>query len=186
MNWDSIRPAIKTLFGQMGSDPSAVDTPPMQVVWEDEPRPFTDPTRQAIMILNIFAVVGHGGDEQTIQQDLTRLQGTELQDLYAGIRSFTLSCRVESEIQTDTGFSYEYLERVRNALNYRFNIDTLHALNLAWIDALPTRDLSMTIDDRRHSIANLDIMFARRVVYQDPHRYGYIATAPLTGTLKVG
>jgi len=139
---------------------------------------------QAIMILKIIAVVGHGGDEWQTNQDLTQPQGQELQDVYSGNRSFTLSCRVESEIQTDTGFSYEYLERVRNALNFRFNIDALHALNLAWVDALPTQDLSQTIDDRRHSIANLDILMSRRQVYTDPHRYGYIATVDLKGTIS--
>lgn len=174
MDWPVIRPVLKTLIQNLSGLPESF------TVWEDEPRPFGD----ILALLSTVSIAGKGqGDECRTAYDGTKPQGQELSDTWAGVRSFTLSIKVESDTQTDLTFAYFTLERVRDRLCFKSTTATLNSVLLAFIKAEPTLDLSEVRDDRRWSIATLDITLAARTITQDPIPYGYITTAPLTGTL---
>lgn len=184
-----MRPALKALWGVMGSDPSAVGTPPFQTAWQDEPRGYTDIFTQARCLLTLMSVtsLGAGVDERIITVDLNRPAGQELQDTFVGERTFVLSARVESEINTDTGTAYEYLERIRQALSFQESIDAMAAVDVYWIEAMPTQDLGPVVSGQRTlSVASMDVLLGWRVTYTNPNRYPYIETADLTLTVDPG
>jgi hypothetical protein len=175
MNWGTIRPGLKALITSLSGG--------LEAFWVDEPRGFTDPSTQAILTLTIKSVTTIGWDEMSQLQDLTKPTGHELQDEWRGNRRFTLSIKAESEIQTDTGSAYQYLENVRDRLNFRGSCETLRGLDCVVVNLIPTEDLTAALDDRNRSIAVLDVIMNARVLFLDPAEYGYIETAPVTGTL---
>ena len=174
MNWTAIRPVIKTLISDLSG---------IQTLWQDEPRPFTN---TAFCILEIISNVGQGHDECRTEQDLTALQGEEKQDVWIGNRHLTLSIKAESEIQTDDGNAYRYLEQIRNRLVFRSSRATLRAVNVAVLEIMATQNLPAIRDERWRSIASLDVMLAVRNLTIDPVRHGYIATVDITGHLQPG
>ena len=175
MNWTDIRPALKTLIESLSG---------LVTVWEDEPRPFTPPDAQAICLLQTIGIGGQGRDECRTIQDLTQPKGQEMSDEWRGNRRFRLTVKVESLIQTDAGFAYEYLERVRDKLPRESTRRSLHAVNCAVEQIEQTQDLTGALDDRNRSIAALDIMMAARNVVLDDERYPYIESADIIGTLQ--
>lgn len=172
MNWGTIRPILKTQVGLIVAVPT---------LWEDEPRSFNP---EALCLLTITAVSGQGWDECRTQQDLNQPLGLEMQDQWCGNRSFTLTARIESLIQTDTGNAYNYLELVRDKFWFRGTSAILRAANLAIRGLEPTVDLTATQDDRNRSIAALDIKIDARTSILDPERYPYVETWDVTGALQ--
>lgn len=178
MNWEQIRPAIKTLIGDLSG---------LTTLWEDEPRPYewTPPDTPAFCTISVTSSVGQGSDENRIQQDLNQSIGQELQDVWIGNRDLTLTVKVESEIQTDNGNAYFYIERIRDRMWFRSSRAAMHAVNVAIRDLLPAVDLTTTRDNRKRSIAAFDILLTARNLTVDPVRYPYIATWDISGTLAV-
>lgn len=171
MNWGVVRPVLKEqVKGIVG----------LETVWEDEPRPYNP---EALCIIAITAVVGQGWDECRTEQDLNQPKGLEMQDNWIGNRFFTLTVKVESLVQTDTGSAYQYLETVRDKFYFRGVSAALRAVNCAVTDLLPTVDLTAALDDRNRSIAALDVRFAARTAIQDPARYPYVETWDVDGAL---
>lgn len=170
MNWAQIRPVIKALVGDLTG---------LHTTWEDEPRGFGD----TFATLAISAVVGQGWDENRIEQDLTKATGQELRDVWIGNRNLTLTVKVESLIQTDTGNAYQYLETFRDKLWFRGSAARLRAVNVAIVDIMQTIDLPAVRDDRTRSIAALDVMLTARNLTVDPERYPYIGSWDVNGTL---
>jgi hypothetical protein len=164
MNLDTIKPALITLFGTLSE---------LTTVWEDEPRPYS---LGALTLLSYTAISSLGHDEVHRKQDLDQPQGQELADQHRGIRLATLTIKVESMIQTDTGSAYWYLERIRERLPFRGTLEALRAVNCALVRAGTTVDLTAALDDRQRSIAALDVTLSVRTDVDDPTRYGYIAT----------
>jgi hypothetical protein len=177
MNWAEIRPGLKALIASVSG---------LTVVWIDEPRGYTDPITEALAVLSVTSVDGVGWDECHVIQDLTLPQGQELQDEWRGNRKFTLSIKVESEIQTDTGSAYQYLESIRDSLNFRSSAQALRDLDCAWYGSAPTQDLTAAQDQRNRSIAVIDLFMSARTTALDPIRYTYVETADFAGDLTDG
>ncbi len=175
MNWEIIRPALKTLIQDLSGLAEGT------TVWEDEPRPFNP---GALVLLASTAIATLGRDECFTSQDLNQPMGQEKQDNWHGNRLLTLTIKVEALNQTDSQFSYNHLERIRNRLNFRRVGASLRAVNLAIAEIGQTVDLTTALDDRNRSVAALDIRLAARVTVQDPDRYPYIGTVDITGTLQ--
>lgn len=171
MNWGAVRPVLKSLIADLSG---------LVTNWEDEPRGFGD----TFATLTITSCVGVGWDECRTQQDLTQPTGLELQDVWIGNRNMTLTVKVESLIQTDTGNAYQYLELVRDKLWFRGSAARCRAVNVAIVDQGQTVDLPMPRDDRMRSIASLDIMLSVRNLIIDPERYPFIGTWNASGTLQ--
>lgn len=169
MNLDAIKPALKTLIGNLSG---------LTTVWEDEPRPFNP---GALVLLSFTAISTIGQDEMVRNQDLNQSPGEELEDEHRGNRAATLTVKVESQVQTDTGSAYWHLERVRERLPFRSTLAALRAVNCSLTDSGTTVDLTGSQDDRERSIAALDVFLAVRTSLADPERYGYIATVGKTG-----
>jgi len=164
MNLDTIKPALKALVKNL----SGLDT-----VWEDEPRPY-NPGALALLAFTVITPVGQ--DEVVRKQDLNQDKGQELADEHRGVRQATLTVKVESQVQTDTGSAYWHLERVRERLPFRSTGDALRAVNCALIRSGPTLDLTQNWDDRQRSVAALEVFLNVRTSLEDPARYGFIAT----------
>lgn len=176
MHWGTIKPAIKTLIGNLSG---------LTTVWQDEPRPFafTPPSTPAICIISLGAVRELGTGTVIREQDLNQATGQEMADEHRSDKVVTLTVKVESEIQTDTGDALEYVERVRQRIKFRGSLEALRDVNLAINQIGQTVDLGESRDSRRRAIAALDVILNVKTTIQDPNRYPYIGSVDVAGTV---
>lgn len=170
MNLETIEGTIKEVVGEV----SGLDT-----VWEDEPRPMTNPETGAICLLNWTTIRGRGVDDRIKLQDLNLPQGEELADQYRGLREGTLTIKVEAHWQLSNDRASHYLEKVRDRIQWRGYRARLRAAGIGLARVGSPVAAPEIRDDRRLSIAAVEVILNLVVTEEDPNRYGYVATVEI-------
>lgn len=164
MIFTAIRPALLALVKQLAG---------LEGVWRDQPNPYTPPGTKAILKLSLSPTQGKGQDARTF-----RFQSSDstLRETVSGYRIFTLRILCECLDQSDGATALNYLETLRTRLRWTTTSQALHAVRVAFIDSLPTVDLSRTIDNRVASIAALDVRLATMAQEENPNPVDWIET----------
>lgn len=171
MDWVAIKPALKTLLGNLSG---------LVTVWKDEPRPMTpNGADKALCLLSLAPTSGQGFDERGRIYDATQPLNREMQEVLIGVRNVTLSVRVESFDQSHSKTALHYLEHVRARFRWKTTTAALKAINVAFRGTHEIIDLSGMKDQRIASMANLDIKLGMVSVEANPSRGGYIETVDL-------
>lgn len=172
MNLGTIRPALLTLLGQISG---------LHTDWEDKQRPFVPENTRTILLLKIRPILSKGVDDLRVNQDLTKPNGTEMGFEVHGVRLFTLGCKVECYEQWDDGDAWQYLETIRNRLQFPTSLAALLNVNVALVELGSVVDLGQPRDNHIVSIANLDVRLCAGAQETDPTRVGYINNVRVTG-----
>lgn len=149
--------------------------------WEGMPGNFVDPTKGAQCLLSITSIDDLGWDEHREAQVPGAPPGQDLEDTYTGNRLVTLTVKVESYNQTPGFSAVAWVEGIRTKLWWRSSKDRLAAKRIAIVRSEKYVDLSSDRDDRKVSIAAVDIILCVRFEIQDPNRYPYIESVSLDG-----
>jgi hypothetical protein len=152
IDWNLIECTLKDVF----KSASEVDC----VILENEPRPYTD---DPFVTLMIKSPVMNGQDE-------TRYECVEnpgpapepiILPVLCGLRSFTVSAKVESECQTPLGDSSVMVaSKIRTRLRKLDVQLMLRRAGLAIVTRMPTINLDAPKDERVVSISVLDVIFS--------------------------
>lgn len=131
----------------------------LQVVFQEEPRPFVDPVKGAFGLLNVLSIAPLGVDETRVALDLSAPIGQECVPTLTGLRRMTISCQVESFSQEPNESARSYLECARSRLRTAFAKHLFCQVNMALIDAQPTLNLDYMVDERMRSRGAFDVRF---------------------------
>jgi hypothetical protein len=177
MDFSTIRPAIKALISSLSG---------LNAEWEESQRPFLDPATMAIVLLKARPVASKGTRDSVVEEfDATRPQGEEFQEVTLGSRTLVVSVKVESWDQRDAFVAHGYAERVRNRLSWASSRAALREVNVSLAKCQTIQDLDRTEDNRRISVAVLDLLLNVHVREVDTaNRYGYIQTVELEADIR--
>jgi hypothetical protein len=170
MTWEARRETIRQLIQRLAELPT---------VWEDQPRPFVDPGLRAIVLLTTFGMMTKGKDEKIPVVDLNQPAGQELQENVRGVRLFTIQIKVESYEQTDDRNAGVYASRVRDRLSRSSSKAALRSVQTSFVRVGEVRDLSDLRDERRTSVAVLDLRLSLQSQELDPFRFSSIETVEI-------
>lgn len=181
MNQTIVRPALLALVKQLSG---------LDCVWRDQPQHYVPPKGYGEAVARVKCMLslgpssGKGRDELRTAYDADQPNGQEMQDTSVGVRLFTLKIVVESFDQNDGLTAEQHLERIRDRMRWRSSTDALDDVNVAFVTTGEIQDLTTTRDNRKVSIAALDIRLSGMSVDTDPARYGYIETVDINGPVE--
>jgi hypothetical protein len=148
--WDTIRPALLSLFGDLSG---------LQSVWKDKRRPFVDPRLQAVLLVHVRQVTGIGVDDRRYVDLALPIPQATLEENVAGHRRVTLELRVESFRHDDDRFAFNAAETLRTKLFFGASLARMRAVEVALVRVGDVLDLSGIVqDDRITSIAVLELV----------------------------
>lgn len=174
---DTMRVGLKTLAANLGG---------LDAYWEDQQRPYINPSTRAALLLSLGPSNPIGRDEIRSDWDASR-DHAEWQDTAVGIRRLPWRIKCYGFEETDAKVAQFYLERIRTRLRWMSTVRALNALSLSRANTGQVTDLSVPVDDRMTSIAFLDI--GLNAVFQETdvdHGYTYIAEFHGTGDFGSG
>jgi hypothetical protein len=192
MDWATIKPGLLAWVAVMTGLTSAKTSKPM-VYWRDQPEAHRPPV---YALLQTYATGSKGSDgvryTATKDDGTPAEEGDEVSYLVPetfGNRLFTLSVEFRSLDQQHANRADVYAERLRNRIVWPRSVAMLKALNLAFVRAAPTQDISGLVDDRQESRCVLDIRFGtviREVDNAAEGRTGFFERAALETTYEHG
>lgn len=152
--------------------------------WEDQPRDFVDPDVGAVCLLRMPTIVPIGRDEQRlILEDPYPAKPTApYTNLHSGYRVVTLTIKVESFDQTTGKTAVAWLEGCRTKMGWRSSGDRLNVVGVAVVRSSSPQDVTTTYDDRRTSVAVLDLILGVLFSDADPEKIQSIETADISGS----
>lgn len=183
VGWSSINPALIELFSAIAlPNESAPPTPAWLTEWKDRPLTVMHTTVRAKLYLTITSCIGLGEDEQRFELVPTDATGDDepfagqLRETITGQRKFTLNLRCDAMQNTDAGFAFAMLERVRTRIRRGASIAALDAVEVALIRAEAARNISSKRDQHILSQATMDLIFGTVASDDNPVPVGWIET----------
>lgn len=164
-----VRAGLAALVASLTALPAAM------IVWEDQQRPFMDPSVRAIATLSFGPITPQGRDEVISVWDANN-PGAEYRDTVKGIRTLPWRIKVESLEQTNDKTAQNYLERARTRLRLPDSIAALNAVSCSRQSTGQVIPVQEGVDKRIASIAVLDVLLNCALTETAAQGYGYIAT----------
>lgn len=147
MHWATLYPALLSLFGEL-----ATEDPSFEAEDRDRPRQIMSPVHKMTLAVRVLSLVGLGEDEERLEFVDGRLQAN-----ITGQRKLVLQLEVDSIENTDTGWAWAAIERVRTRLRRQSSLDALHAVDAALIRVGPALQANFRHEGRMHSRVLLDV-----------------------------
>lgn len=171
-DWGTLKAGLVTLITSLSG---------LQVSWRNQKRDFTDPTKQARVLLHIASNATLGVDEERLTFNGAAPTGQELTATKCGNRIVTLRIRVESDDRADENDADFYLSRITNRLSWESSLAALRVLNAAYVTDHPTQSFDMREDDHMTSIAEKDFVLGFATNETDAaNPGGYITQVDIT------
>lgn len=171
-DWGTFKAGLVTLIATLSG---------LQVDWKNQKRNFTDPTKQARVLLHIASNATLGVDEERLTYNGAAPLGQELTPTKCGNRIVTLRIRVESDDRNDENDADFYMSKITNRLAWSSSLAALRVLNAAYITDHPTQTFDMLEDDRMTSIAEKDFVLGFATNETDTaNPGGYITQVDIT------
>jgi hypothetical protein len=132
-----------------------------KVVWTDEPMPSLE---APYIELTISGEAGVGEDE-VVWSDVVDDGTSYLEATVSGTREFTLSCRYRSRSSANDVSARTVLEQLKQSFFHPVRRRRLEAADIAYHDTLMLQTLKVEHDNRRESVAVLDVRLSVQSVY---------------------
>lgn len=178
MDWATICPALISLFSRLAL-PDGVDPPDgWAAEWKERRDHFIQPDVAFAVRLKVTSCVAASEDERVYAMAAVDPDnedaGEDLFETVVGDRRFTLQVQVETVDHEDELFAMTVTERIRTGLSRSSTNAALLEVNTRIDEVRPAIKATRTLDKRRVSIANMDVIFVSRVNNTDPIPVGWI------------
>jgi uncharacterized protein (UPF0254 family) len=172
MSIDVYKPAIKAwVEAQAG----------ITAQWRDEQGGWQAKTRARLHLSNILP---RGVDMFRYNQDLSLAAGEDLVPTISGLRELLLEIKVTSRDQSEDNVAIAYLDKLRRSLRKRSVRTSLNAAGLAHSTTEVTQDVTTILDDRRESVAVMEVHFNAVVNERDAEEAtGHVETFKISSAL---
>lgn len=130
----------------------------LKVYWDERERKHE--RVKAWGLLNVISVVQLGVDEVRQSFDAGAPNGEQIEQLIAGNRVITVACSVKSRSQKPTNHARFWLSKLQTSLRDPSVLASFQAADIAVGLTLPLQNLDFDEENRRVSLATMDVQFA--------------------------
>ncbi len=184
--WTTLYPALLRLFGRLASN----DDQSFEAEDRDRPRKIMSDAHRFTLTVRLLSVIGLGEDEERFDlipgnaTGADRKYAGQLRPNITGQRKLVLQLECDSIENTDSGWAWTMIERVRTRMRRRTSIEALDAVEAALIRVGQGVQANFRHEGRMHSRVLLDIELGCVVNDQDPIPTGWIERVEVTGHLQ--
>jgi len=180
--WQTLYPALLGLFGHLasGDDTYVAED-------RDRPRKLMSDTRKFTLAVRVLSVIGIGEDEERVEFIPPGTTGpdapwaNQLRSTITGQRRITLQLEADAIENTDVGWAWMHIERIRTGMQRQSSLAALAAADAALIRVGNAVQANFVHAGRMHSRVLLDIQIGAVVNDVDPAPVGWIQTVEITG-----
>lgn len=190
MNWGEINPVIIAVFTRLALEDEAVPPDGWSAQWTERSRKFTQPDVGGDLYLKVTSCQSSGDDE--LRREMRPINPDDEdspEDLFetlCGIRRFTLQVQARIHEHTDEHWAIQTLEQIATRLGRPREMRALLDVGVVVVDTRDAVKATVTIDGRRVSVGNMDVIMTAVSNDFDPVPIGWCEHISMTSNMKVG